>query len=346
MTELVRAASLTGYIATMQELGADPMPFIREAGFSPGLPANPEQLISGAVAMRLLESSARATGCMTLGLRMAEKRSLASLGAISLLVTHAASLRLALQALTEFRNRINSTLVLHVEEGDGVVVLRENFVFSSPTPLRQGSDLALGVLVRLCANVLGGNWAPLTVCFSHEAPPAREMPIFHRLFGCRPEFDSQFDGIVIDARDLDRANPRADSDLASHARKLIEAVSYPDARTVQQNVEQLIVLLLPTGRATIRTCADSMGATVRTLQRKLEADGTGFNALLNRVRMQLAVQYLANPRVRVTDVAGLLGYSSIGAFTRWHTQAFGVSPQKWRSSNRTASRGADGTAVG
>jgi len=165
------------------------------------------------------------------------------------------------------------------------------------------------------------------------------MAIFHRLFGCRPEFDSPFDGIVIDVRNLDRANSRADSDLASHARKLIEAVLHPDARTVQQNVEQLIVLLLPTGRATIRTCADSMGVTVRTLQRKLEADGAGFNEVLHRVRMQLSAQYLANPRVRVTDVASLLGYSSIGAFTRWHSHVFGVSPQKWRAGNRTALTG-------
>ncbi|MBN9015693.1 MAG: hypothetical protein BGO24_10550 [Sphingomonas sp. 67-36] len=329
--ELVRAASLTGYVATMWELGVDPAPLLREAGLSPQVLANSEQLISGVAAMRLLERSAAATGCVTLGLRMAEKRSLASLGAISLMVTHASSLRLALAALTEFRNRVNSTLMLQIEEGDGVVVVRENFVFSTPEPLRQGSDLALGVLVRLCADVLGENWAPLAVCFSHEAPPVREMSIFPRLFRCRPEFDSQFDGIVIDARDLDRANSRADSDLASHARKLIEAVRYADLQTTQQRIEQLIVLLLPTGRATIRTCAESLGVTIRTLQRKLDAEGVGFNELLNRVRMQLATQYLANPCVRVTDVADLLGYGSIGAFTRWHTQSFGASPKKLRA---------------
>ena len=43
--------------------------------------------------------------------------------------------------------------------------------------------------------------------------------------------------------------------------------------------------------------------------------------------MQFATQYRANPRMRITDIAELLGYSSIGAFSRWHKQAFGQSPR-------------------
>ena len=38
-------------------------------------------------------------------------------------------------------------------------------------------------------------------------------------------------------------------------------------------VEQLIKLLLPSGRASIQTCAASMGMTVRTLQRALDSEG-------------------------------------------------------------------------
>jgi AraC-like DNA-binding protein len=69
---------------------------------------------------------------------------------------------------------------------------------------------------------------------------------------------------------------------------------------------------------------------VRTLQRMLDADGTSFSRLLNQVRMQLATQYLTNPRMRVTDIAEMLGYSSIGAFTRWHAQVFGKPPRQAR----------------
>lgn len=330
MGEFVRVAALSGYFEVMADLGVDPRTLLREQGFSAAMLVDPEQLISGRAAARLLERSAEATGCVTLGLRMAEGRELANLGATSLLIAHQATLRQALAALTEFRSRINSTLVLQVEEHDGHAIVREDFAFRRPEATRQSSNLALGVLLRLCKAVMGETWAPEGVCFTHQPPPVSELPIFFRIFGCRPEFDREFNGIIIAASDLDSSNPRADNQLAFHARQLIAAAQRPESRTVAEDVDQLITVLLPSGRASIQTCAASLGMTVRTLQRMLEAEEETFSDLLQRVRMRLANQYLTNPRMRITDVAQLLGYGSIGAYTRWHSQVFGKPPLAWR----------------
>lgn len=330
MAELVRVAALTGYFETMASFGVDPRPLLREQALSADRLANPEQLIPARAAIRLLERSAEETGCITFGLRMAEGRALANLGATSLLIAHQPTLRLALAALTEFRTRINSTLVLHFEEHNGEAILREDFSLRRPEPSRQASNLALGVLARLCGGVLGDHWVPRTVCFSHQPPPPQEMIHFSRVFRCRPEFDCEFNGLVVLSSDLDRPSQTADIQLAFHARQLLEAVMSPTERTSKQDVEQLIKLLLPSRRATVQTCAASLGMTVRTLQRVLDAEGTSFSALLGQARMQLATQYLANPRMRITDVAEMLGYSSIGAFTRWHSQVFGKAPREAR----------------
>ncbi len=330
MAELVRVAALTGYFEIMATLGHDPAPLLREQGFSKGMLANPEQLIPAVATTRLLERSAQVTGCLTFGLRMAEERALANLGATSLLIAHQPTLRQALATLAEFRARINSTLVLQIEESGGVAIVREDFALRRPEPTRQASNLALGVLMRMCSAILGDAWAPASVCLSHQPPPVSELPIFHRIFRCRPQFDSEVNAIVVDATDLDRPNLRADPQLADQARQLIEAVMDSNARTLTQEVEQLIAILLPTGRASVQTCAASLGMTVRTLQRGLDAENERFSSLLDRARRQLAVQYLSNPRMRVTDVAQMLGYSSTGAFTRWHTLAVGQPPLKWR----------------
>jgi AraC-like DNA-binding protein len=52
------------------------------------------------------------------------------------------------------------------------------------------------------------------------------------------------------------------------------------------------------------------------------------------VRRRQAARHLANPRLTVTEVAELSGYASLSAFTRWHTQAFGMSPQHARNRTR------------
>lgn len=330
MTELVRVAALSGYIESMAGLGLDSRPLLKEQGLSADLLVNPEQLIPARAAIRLLERSAAASGCLTLGLRMAEGRAIANLGATSLLIAHQPTLRQALVALKEFRARINSTLVLHVEDSGADTILREDFALRRPEPSRQSSDLALGVLMRLCTEVLGRDWSPRLVCFTHQTPPASELPIFARLFRCPCQFDSELNGLILRQADLDRPNPRADDQLAHHARQLLDAGMSPGDRTVRQDVDQLIRLLLPAGRASIQNCAASMGMTVRTLQRLLDNAGTSFSALLNEARMQLATQYLANPRMRITDIADMLGYSSIGAYSRWHKQIFGEPPRFMR----------------
>lgn len=331
MAEVVRVAALTGYLEAMARLGANPRALLKEQGLSAELLANPEQLIPARAAVRLLERSAQETGCQTLGLRMAEGRVLANLGASSLLIVNQPSLRKALEALTEFRARINSTLVLHIEDsGDGEVFLREDFSMRSAEPWRQSSDLAMGVLAGTCAAVLGGGWAPSAVCFSHEAPPSADLQVFTRLFRCPLQFNAEFNAVILPAADLDRPNVLANHDLARHARQLLEAVMSPAARTTAQEVDQLVRLLLPSGRATIQACAASLGLSVRTLQRLLDAEGETFSRIIGSARMQLATQYLANPQMRVTDIADLLGYGSIGAFTRWHGEVFGISPLKRR----------------
>jgi AraC-like DNA-binding protein len=328
MAELVRVAALTGYFTTMLSFRQDPLPVLREVGLSKAMLANPEQMLPARAAMRLLERSAEITGCSTLGLRMAEGRTIADLGATSLLIAHQPTLRAVIQAVAENRNRINSTLILHMDELEDVAILRDDFSLKVPEPSRQACDLVVGVLVRLCQTVLGSAWSPVLACFTHEAPPTSEMPIYQRLFGCRPEFNAEFNGLVIERRDLDLPNPMANSALVGHARNLIDTAMSPAASSITQDVEKLIALLLPAGRANIRSCAASLGITVRTLQRMLDAEQAQFSDALNRARMQLAQQHLANPRTRITDIADMLGYSSIGAFTRWHKGAFGMPPSE------------------
>jgi AraC-like DNA-binding protein len=65
----------------------------------------------------------------------------------------------------------------------------------------------------------------------------------------------------------------------------------------------------------------------------LDAEGATFTTLLNQARMQLATQYLANPRMRITDIAAILGYGSTGAFSRWYRQAFGQPPRTARTAS-------------
>lgn len=330
MSETVRVATLTGYSETMASFGKEPSPLLREQGLAPDLLRNSEGFIPARAVIRLLERSAEVTGCITFGLHMAEGRTLANLGAASLLIAHQPTLGQALGTMSEFRARINSTLILHIETFGDTVILREDFALRRPEPSRQASDLAVGVLGHLCRSVMGPAWRPESVCFTHAALPLTESGIIGRVFGCPASYDAEFNGLVLRSSDLEIVNHRADEELAGQARRLLGAPSGTEMPTTSQDVDQLIRLLLPTGRANIATCAASLGVTTRTLQRELDREGTSFTKLLNDARAQLAIQYLANPRMRITDIADILGYTTVGAYTRWHLQNFGRTPREHR----------------
>jgi AraC-like DNA-binding protein len=329
--ELVRAASLTGYFTVAEQLGLEVTPLLRRAGLTRPMLANPEQVVPARSAIRLLEESAQASQCITFGLRMAELRQLSDIGMVSLLILHQPSLREALEVLAEYRNRINSNLTLQIESHRDTVFLREHFALDPPMVSRQVNDIALGVLYKICRTMMGEQWRPQCICLSYERPAQPDRAIYDRLFDSSLQFGSDFDGIVLDRNDLGRQNPRSDPALARHARQLVGAMIDPGLRTIGEEVEQSIRLLMPAGRASIGGVADALGTNVRTLQRRLDREGTSFSELLDRVRSQQVSQHFANRRLRLTDVAHLLGYATLASFSAWYRNRFDETPTSGRA---------------
>ena len=329
--ELVRAASLTGYFAVAEQLGLETTPLLRSAGLSRPMLANSEQMIPARSAVRLLEESAAASDCMSFGLRMAEMRQLSDIGMISLLIVHQPTLREALEVLGEYRNRINSNLSLQIESHGDTVFLREHFALNPPMVSRQVGDIALGVLYKVCRTMMGDHWRPQCVCLSYDRPAQPGRAIYDRMFDCPLQFGTDFDGIVVEKSDMDRQNPRSDPALARHARQLVSAIIDPGVRTIAEEVEQSIRLLTRAGRASIGGVPDALGTNIRTLQRRLDREQASFSELLDRVRVQQVSQHFANRRLRLTDIAHLLGYSTLASFSAWYRNRFDETPTKGRA---------------
>jgi AraC-like DNA-binding protein len=328
--ELVRAASLTGYFEVVEELRLDVVTLLRNAGLARSMLGNPEQVIPAKSVVQLLEESAEASNCITFGLRMAEHRQISDLGMVSLLLIHQPTLGEAFEVLGEFRSRINTNLTLQIEEHEDSVFLREHFALHPPVASRQVNDVALGVLYGICRTMMGDDWRPQCVCFSYERPPQPERAIYQRLFDCPLQFGADFHGMVVSSNDMSRPNLRSDAALAKHARELVRAMVDPGERTIGEEVEQSIRLLMPAGRAKVGAVADALGTNIRTLQRRLDQEGTSFSELVDRVRVQQVSQHFANRRLRLTDVAHLLGYSTLASFSAWYHGRFAETPTRAR----------------
>jgi AraC-like DNA-binding protein len=321
VANLVRSASLTNYVEVARAAGLDPMTFLADAGLSPACLDDPDMRISSDAARGLLEAAATASGLDNFGLRMAESRRLSNLGVVTLVAREEPTVRRAMQALMRYTTQLNEALFIHFEESDGLAVIREELLVGKPGPCRQAIELAVGVYFRCLAHFLGPAWNPVRVCFAH-APP-RDLSVHHRVFGYAVEFGQDFNGMVCTTRDLDVLNPAADPVLARYARQIVDVATVAGRMSAADEVRHALFMLLPTGQCSLEAVAQRIGVDRRTVHRRLERDGTAFSAVLNTMRRELASHYVDDGRRPLTQVAELLGFSTLSVFSRWYKQQFG-----------------------
>lgn len=328
MSATVRGATLANYAEVAAQVGLDAGAMLRRAGIDRRALTDPDLRLSAAAVVELLEASAAASDCPTFGLRMAESRQLSDFGAVSLLITHQATMRDALMTVVQYRQLLNPVLVIDVEEGADLVVVREELLVPGVGEKRQSAELALGVLYRLFRAVLGSRWRAHSVCLAHAAPS--DTSVHRRIFGPICEFGSDFYGLTCGRVDLDAPNPSADPTMARFAERYVRTLPQAEARSLTQDVQKTIYLLLPMGEATIERVAASLGLNERTLQRRLAAEDADFSRLLQDIRRGLAVRYVANADLPLSRIAGLVGYARQSSFNRWFADEFGASPTGWR----------------
>jgi len=330
MGTLIRTGVLTNYLKVAQQLGFDPTPLLRELGLSRSMLADPECLIPGSAAVTLLKESARITECPTFGLRVAELWQLSDLGVVSVLLTHQRTLRDAVGTLIQYRHLLNEFLVIRMEDVGKKVIVREEFVADEAGTSIQSTELVLGAMSRMCSTLLGAAWHPLSVHFTHDAPP--DLRLHRRVFVGKLEFASSFNGVICRAADMDFPNPIADPVMARHAQRLLEGLPGAKEPSIVLEVRKAIYLLLPVGRATIEQVAQGLGMNVRMLQRQLESAGKIFSDMVNGVRRDLVIHYMENRSYSLGRIAESLGYTAYGSFVRWFVAQFGMTPTQWRSS--------------
>jgi len=79
-----------------------------------------------------------------------------------------------------------------------------------------------------------------------------------------------------------------------------------------------------------RGSATILGMSERTLQRRLAAEGTSFQRLLDDTRRELARHYLGQRNLSLADIAYLLGFTDQSSFFRAARRWFGSSPGHFR----------------
>lgn len=327
----IRAVTLTGYIEAAAFVGLDGRRMLQEAGLSWQALEDPENRLPAAIVVKLLEDSAERSHCDSFGLLMAQTRSFASLGPLSLLLPHLRNVREIALACIDFQPHLNDIVTIALEESDETTVIK--FHLLPDTWSVQALDMMVGIGYRVLAGASANQWR--ASCVHLMRPPPGDLTLWRRFFDAPLDFESSFCGFSSSRAAALARLPGADPAMARNARRLLEMVPVrPMPAPASDRVRRSITLLLPSGRANVEVVAAYLGLSPRSLQRGLREEGHRFGDLLDGVRQELAKAYLSNSTHSITSVAAMLGYGSPSSFTRWFAASFGCSPQSWREGSK------------
>jgi AraC-like DNA-binding protein len=100
---------------------------------------------------------------------------------------------------------------------------------------------------------------------------------------------------------------------------------------VTHQVRQVLCRLLPQGEPKREAVAQALLLSERTLQRRLQEEGTSYQQLLDDTRRELAEQYLAQPNLPLLEIAYLLGFADPSNFFRAFRRWFDATPGEYRA---------------
>jgi len=168
------------------------------------------------------------------------------------------------------------------------------------------------------------------VHFTHEAPA--DVAPYSAYFGCPVHFSQARNALLFPRSFLDMPLSQADRSLhlamREQARAALDHVF--GGAEIGQRTRQALSRLLPKCEAGLEAVADLLELAPRTLQRRLRDEGLNFKQVLDDLRHELALVYLADASLSSLDIALLLGFAEQSSFTRACKEWTGSTPTEYR----------------
>jgi AraC-like DNA-binding protein len=327
----VLAAAASGVIDFIDSHGGNAETVLHRAGIDVSWLTDPTLPLDLAAYVQMMEESAAQTGNGNFGLWYGQQFQPQNLGLIGGITLAAPTLLSALEALAglfPYHQQVTHTAF---REAGGMVALEYRILDGAILARRQDAELTMGMFVNVLRAVFGPTWAPEEVHFEHPRPEQAQEHA--RAFQAPLHWGQRTNALIFKRPAEDIAMPGADIKQMDRLRRQLlhaahgSAGEVPLIRRVQAEIRSRLV----DGTPYIEDVADALDIRRWTLQRALADEGVSFSDMVEQVRHQLARLYVQQTHVPIADIAFLLGYSEISAFSRAFTRWFDRSPRQFRA---------------
>jgi AraC-like DNA-binding protein len=313
--------------------GQDSVAVATRYGIDAAQLADADARVPARVAIRMWDEIPRLVGDELFGLRLGEIANPGALPLFAYLMRSSPTLGDGLQVALRYQRILQTlnrtTLVVDDALARLVVEVRPRHV----EPLRHAITFAMAYCVSMARSLTATPVTPRAVHLAHAPPEdAEARAAYRRVFGVDVRFGEPPTEVHFERALLAHPIPRAESGLGEllerHAAALLARV--PDGPSLAARVRAALVDRLRSGDVDIDPVAATLRMSARTLQRRLRDESTSYSAIVDDVRRELALRYVADPALSLTGIALLLGFADQTTFHRAFVRWTGRAPGAYR----------------
>jgi len=324
-TTSFRVGSSFALPGVIRSLGYSPEAVFAAAGVDPLLYSDPENRIAAEDLGRLFDSAAQITGRQDVALAVVSGFQPVGLGLVGLVAAEGPDVNTSLRNLVRLL-RYNTLAGYPVLSGaDPVAMLKFDLRSAEFVGANFILEGATGIIFRFMQWLCGGEWRPEEVHLSRRKPAAPGR--FVEFFGAPVRFSSTEDGVLFSSDWLHHQVAREEQRI--RLRKL-EIATAPFSELVRGQVAMDLGFEPLTGAC----IAARLGISRRQLFRRLRAEGTTCQRLVDEMRLSRAKYMLSAGDAGIAEIAFAIGYPDQSSFTRAFTRWSGMTPGQCRRQNR------------
>jgi AraC-like DNA-binding protein len=313
--------------------GHDPQEICRNVGIAWHGLQNPDATVASEAVERLSLHVAALLGDPNLGLRTARSASDVTSFDPGLMMLMACScLEESLQRMERLQAYwTDGARISLLPLADGLCLRHEQPAAAAASEYQRHTDeAALAKVVHGIRALTGTTARPRVVRFRHPAPAdTREH---QAVFGCDVRFGASHSELELSAELLKAPLPHANEAYRSIFQRQVERAlaSLPASSGLALDVRRAAEAALVSGRCSLASTARALGMGARTLQRRLQAEGTSFGELIDALRRELAEAYLEQ-ELPIQEIAWQLGFAAPSAFHHAFKRWTGKTPEQARA---------------
>lgn len=323
------ASSALSIWRALESYGVDPAVLFEQAGLDPQKLYDANARYRDSRLYTLWQLVVEATGDPYVGLRVASYWHPSAAHALGYAWLASATLNDALERTVRYyRMMTDKEELILTESEEEFRLIIENPAADYPTA-PEDLDASFAALIHLCRMCHGESFNPLRITMGRPALP--DPAPFAEHFRAPIQYAGNENSVCFDKVDAQTALPTANAEVARANEKIVqEYLARFDRSSVAMQVRARLTEQLSSGHTTQESIADALHMSLRSLQRRLNNEGTSYKGLLDETRRELAAHYMAESHRSINEITYLLGFSEPSNFSRAFRRWTGKSPSAYR----------------